>query len=231
MTFIKNPSITKTTQINELLSEYFPSLIKFFKTEEYILKIYKKGELIFWDGDDIPFMFLIISGSVHLKKCLTADGKEMIVAIRQSGDVLGEGIITNTEEVYSAICKQDCIVMIIDKKNVFNSQELQQFLLQKIAMYNKEYIEKMFCVNRKVAKQRIVLGLINIIKNWKLKEETEFLLMASQNDIAEFFCLSRETTSREIKKLQKNSVIRKGGTKKYYINIAMLIVEAKKLND
>lgn len=52
-------------------------------------KIYRRGEIIFTQGDSADKMFLIKAGKVKLSK-VTETGKEIILDIRKAGDFLGE---------------------------------------------------------------------------------------------------------------------------------------------
>ena len=52
-------------------------------------KIYQKGEVIFFENDSFKKLYLLVSGRVKLSM-LSPDGKEKVVTILQSGDILGE---------------------------------------------------------------------------------------------------------------------------------------------
>ena len=77
--------------------EYFKELPLFFglKTNEleriagyFHEKKYKKGEYIFFEGDEEPGIYIIVDGLVKLIK-ETTDGKTVIVRLATKGDVFG----------------------------------------------------------------------------------------------------------------------------------------------
>ena len=52
-------------------------------------KTYQKGEIIFFENDSFKKLYLLVSGRVKLSM-LSPDGKEKVITILQSGDILGE---------------------------------------------------------------------------------------------------------------------------------------------
>ena len=52
-------------------------------------KKYQKGEVIFFENDSFKKLYLLVSGKVKLSM-LSPDGKEKVITILQSGDILGE---------------------------------------------------------------------------------------------------------------------------------------------
>jgi CRP-like cAMP-binding protein len=55
-------------------------------------KTYKKGQVVFSQGDPANQMFLLRAGRVKLGK-LTAEGNEITLDIRKAGDFLGESML------------------------------------------------------------------------------------------------------------------------------------------
>src|SRR6056297_4156002 len=52
-------------------------------------KIYKKGELIFLEDDNIQKLYMLVEGRVKLTM-LSPEGKEKVMTILQGGDLMGE---------------------------------------------------------------------------------------------------------------------------------------------
>ncbi|ARU63726.1 hypothetical protein CBW65_23895 [Tumebacillus avium] len=67
------------------------------------LKMVPRGETIFWEGDPFSAMYVVRSGKVRLTKS-TADGKEMIVYIRQDGEPIGAAMLF-LDQPYPATAK------------------------------------------------------------------------------------------------------------------------------
>lgn len=70
---------------------------------------HERGTALFRQGDPAESLFLIKGGRVKLTK-VTADGAEMILDLRQAGDVLGENLMAE-ESAYpvSAACLEDTL--------------------------------------------------------------------------------------------------------------------------
>lgn len=67
-------------------------------------KTYKKGQVVFSQGDPANQMFLLKVGRVKLGK-LTAEGNEITLDFRKAGDFLGESmLIEDADYPLTALC-------------------------------------------------------------------------------------------------------------------------------
>ncbi len=72
-------------------------------------KTYKKGQVVFSQGDPANQMFLLKAGRVKLGK-LTAEGNEITLDIRKAGDFLGESmLIEDADYPLTALCLEDTL--------------------------------------------------------------------------------------------------------------------------
>jgi len=70
-------------------------------------KTYKKGQVVFSQGDPANQMFLLKVGRVKLGK-LTAEGNEITLDFRKAGDFLGESmLIEDADYPLTALCLED----------------------------------------------------------------------------------------------------------------------------
>ncbi|SKA25605.1 CRP/FNR family transcriptional regulator, anaerobic regulatory protein [Trichlorobacter thiogenes] len=80
-----------------------------------IRKGYKKGDLIFIQGEAADKMFLLKAGCIKISK-ISKDGNEAILDIRKTGDFLGEQIFwEDFKYPGTAICMQDSYICGFDK--------------------------------------------------------------------------------------------------------------------
>jgi CRP-like cAMP-binding protein len=80
-------------------------------------KPYKKGQVVFSQGDSANRMFLIKAGRVKLSK-ITADGHEITLDIRKAGDFLGESmLIEDADYPLTAWCLEDTLICGFTKAN------------------------------------------------------------------------------------------------------------------
>jgi CRP/FNR family transcriptional regulator, cyclic AMP receptor protein len=72
-------------------------------------KTFKKGEVVFSQGDPANQMFLLKAGRVKLDK-ITAEGNEITLDIRKAGDFLGESmLIEDADYPLTALCLEDTL--------------------------------------------------------------------------------------------------------------------------
>lgn len=78
---------------------------------------YRRGDMIFTEGQRANEMFLIKAGRVKLTK-VTEEGGEMTLDIRQGGDFIGENVL-NEDISYpvTAVCIEDALTCGFRKKN------------------------------------------------------------------------------------------------------------------
>lgn len=81
--------------------------------------IYKKGQVIFYEGNRPAGLYCLNQGKVKIFK-LGKIGKEQIVRLAKPGDVLGYRALLG-EEVYSASAEalEDSTICFLDKKNFY----------------------------------------------------------------------------------------------------------------
>ena len=72
-------------------------------------KTFKKGQVVFSQGDPANQMFLLKAGRVKLGK-ITAEGNEITLDIRKAGDFLGESmLIEDADYPLTALCLEDTL--------------------------------------------------------------------------------------------------------------------------
>jgi CRP-like cAMP-binding protein len=72
-------------------------------------KTYKKGQVVFSQGDPANQMFLLKAGRVKLGK-VTAEGNEITLDIRKAGDFLGESmLIEDADYPLTALCLEETL--------------------------------------------------------------------------------------------------------------------------
>jgi len=71
---------------------------------------YRKGQVVFSQGDPANQMFLLKAGRVKLSK-ITAEGNEITLDIRKAGDFLGESmLIEDADYPLTALCLADALI-------------------------------------------------------------------------------------------------------------------------
>ncbi len=77
---------------------------------------YKKGELVYRDGDNASVMFIVSSGSVKLFKKDSTD-QQIDLGIYRKGDIFGElGVIEAGKRLENAVAVEDGRVVVINRE-------------------------------------------------------------------------------------------------------------------
>lgn len=76
------------------------------------------GTYLFWEGDEIGKLYLLLSGGVKLTKT-TEDGKNLILSILKEGDLVGEfGSMNSAFYSYNAEVIEDALIGIIEQSDL-----------------------------------------------------------------------------------------------------------------
>ena len=85
------------------------------ETAKFITQDYKEGETLFEQGDTGDYIYIIINGSVEVRK--ESKGKTSSIAKVSSGDIIGEmAILTNEPRCASGVAMEPTrVIMVRDR--------------------------------------------------------------------------------------------------------------------
>jgi CRP/FNR family transcriptional regulator len=185
---------------------------------------FKKGEMIFQQGEQATLIYAISAGSLKL----TADVKnsDRVIDFRIPGELvdicsLNEGIYN-----YNAQALEDTYLCEIGKEtlNDIASQipEVQGRLMKVVSQELTNIQKSSMLLHGNVgSEEKIAAFILNLA--WRYLNSgyscTEFKLNMTRTDIADFLGLSKETIIRLFKKLQQNNLIYIDGKKVRIPNI------------
>lgn len=165
-------------------------------------KLYKKGEILFYKGDESKYLHLLIRG---IAKLYTHDFKDNEVVIH---NLVGPALIAeivNYEEInFIANCsfETDSEVLLIDYKKF-----KEEFLLKpEIAMFFIKSLTKKIKYLESFINYNITLNSIEKIAKF-LFENEKLLPSLKQVKIAQILNITPETFSRQLAKLKKDNII------------------------
>ncbi len=174
--------------------------------------VYKKGQVIFYEGNLPHGVFCIFSGKVKIHK-LGDDGREQIVRFAKAGNVLGYRAMLSDEHYYaSATALEDSTVCFFPKTVYMNALKGNPDLaLQTIRLLAADLRSaEMMVTNmaRKQVKERIADALI-MLKEYYGTEDDQQTINASltREVIANIAGTSTETTIRTLAALQREKVL------------------------
>ena len=178
-----------------------------------VVKRFRKNEVILHEEDTHEYMYIILSGKVRVIQ-ITEEGKEILLAIHQAGELFGEmALIDGKTSPATVVATEDCTVNIISKKEFYSSiytqKKILDNLLHILCSRLRESWGTIQMLNLKNASERIKI-LFFMLSNKYGKSTTEGITLhikLTHKDIAEMSGMTRETVTRVIDKWQKDGEI------------------------
>lgn len=175
---------------------------------------FKKGELIFRDGETSETLFVVNSGLIGLTK-ISAEGKEQIVRILFPGDFFGLFALLRNEKHYvNAVALGKTTICFIHKQDFLmtmerNSDMSFRFLL---ALNDRlqEADESVSFMGLMEVEQRLSRALL-LFHDKMNAEDGKFTLPISKKDLASFVGTTPETISRKLVSFVSQNIIKMDG--------------------
>ena len=188
---------------------------------------FKKGELLFKEGDTMTGMFFINTGLVKVHKHWN-DDKELILRIARNGDIVGHrGLGTDTIYPVSATALEPTDVCYIDL-DFFNSTlkvnpDYLYSLMMFFAAELKESEKRMRNLAHMSVKGRISNALLFLRQKFGINREGSIHLALSRQDLASYTGTTYETLFRVMNELADEKAIKLDGKSIFILNEDVLI--------
>ncbi|MDF2547245.1 MAG: transcriptional regulator, Crp/Fnr family [Anaerosolibacter sp.] len=188
-----------------------------------INKEYKKGEILFFEGDQMESLFIINQGSVKVFK-YTKEGKEQILYILSEGDIFGELSLFRSERLtFNVEALEDLNACVLTKASFEMILSKRPEISMKVLQVMGERLIKMETLiqslGTKDIEARIATFLLELIPEYTKSRGhiKEIELPLSREEIANYIGVTRETISRKLGKMQDEGILKIKGIKKIII--------------
>ena len=176
-------------------------------------RVYQKNEILVLEGDQ-PLGFTVIqSGSAKAYR-ISGDAKEQILYIFPEKDYFGARFLFTEDEVpYSVVALEETHVCILSKKQLKNilidHPKVAIILIEAMAMRMKRLELLMQLSGKKKAEARIASILLEFIDTYGTEKngKTHMTLPLSQEGVANYVGVARETLSRKLSLLEEHHII------------------------
>lgn len=175
-------------------------------------RYFKKGEMLFCEGESLNAIYLICYGQVWLTKT-SESGKEIILDILDAGGIMGENTFLEELECnINARAEMDTMVCICDTNDLYEllkntdiAVKLIKSLSQKINQYSNNIADLSFCDVR----ERVLNLIKRLSEKYGVKYKDGLLLnfYISHDEIAQMINASRVMVTNVIKNLKEDSYI------------------------
>ena len=204
----KNEFLKNTPLFSSLDSKSIDNIIT-----KMVVKQFRKNETILYEADTNKYMYLILSGKVKVVRT-TEDGKEIILAMHQSGNFFGEmSLIDGKTTPASVIATTDSLISIISQSDFFSilysQNNVVENLLKILCSRLRQSWDTIQLLNFNNASHRTKMLLLMLCDEYgeKTPEGIVLKLKLTHQDISDMTGLTRETVTRVLDKLQKSKEI------------------------
>ena len=175
-------------------------------------KAYKKGELIFKEGNYPKGLFCVHSGKIKVAQ-RGDDGKEQIVHLIHTGDIMGHRAILGDDQYScSSVAMEVSQVCFIPKDSfnamVNNNAKLALRIAHLLADELKALEKKVTHSVQNSVKERLAEAIIQLKNNYGLQADNQTInVVVTREDLANLAGTSRETATRYLYEFQSLNVI------------------------
>jgi len=196
------------------------------KTSE---RLYRKGVVIFFEGDPGDGFYYVKSGKVKIVKT-TDDGREHIINILNPGDLFAEVLLFNNRPYpATAVVVENSSVGVIRNADlerlVLSNNKLALQLIKALSqrlLYAQQKIKNL-ALNDVMARTAEVLLRLGREQGRADGSHIEIMLDLSRQDLASLVGTTRETVTRTLAALKKDSVIDFNGSRITLLQPEMLM--------
>ena len=186
----------------------------------------KKGEPIFEEGEITKGVFCVKEGICKLSK-LSANGKDQIVKLVKSGELLGQrSMISDEPANLSAVALEDMEVCFIPKSEImgfFNeNNQFSMNVMKSICGDLKDADDHMVSMAQKSVKQRLAETLLYLEESFGKNEDGSLHIQLSREELAGIIGTATESCIRLLSEFNKNGMIDLVGKKITILNKSKL---------
>lgn len=177
---------------------------------------YRKGQVIFYEGNHVNGLYCVYDGKVKLTK-LGEDGKEQIVRFAKSSDLLGYRSLLSGEPYHAtATAMEDCHVCIISKDRFLSLMErdpkLCLSLIQLLSKDLKSAEQLLIDVAQKTVKERVAESIVLLHRTFGTLEDGKTInVNLTRSEIADMAGTTTETAIRTLAQLDQEGLIELSG--------------------
>ena len=208
-------------------------LEKISENKSHIL--YKKGEIIFYEGNFPHGLFCIHQGKIKISK-LGESGKEQIVRFAKEQEIIGYRSLLSNESYYAtATVMQDVMACFIPKSSLFetlrNNPDFSMKTIQLLSNNLKNAEEKVLNMAQKKVKERVAEAILILKECFGFEEDGQTInTPILRRDVASIAGTTTETAIRMISELNSNKIIESINKKIKIIDKSLLIQSANILD-
>jgi CRP-like cAMP-binding protein len=178
---------------------------------------YKRGDILYQEGNRISGFFCINSGIIKVFKT-GVDGKEQIIRFARRGEIIAyRSVLSNEPACTSAKVVEDCQVCFIPaelliqfvKTNPSFAFEIVKLTCHELAEANS-YITD---IAQKTVRERVAEVLLNLVKDFGLDDQKYLRISLTREELANIVGTATESVIRLLSEFKSDGLIELNGRK------------------
>jgi len=187
---------------------------KLYKCIDASRRLIEKDTFVFRAGDDARWVYLILSGSLHI---VDEDfwGNRTIIETMESYTLFGEAYIMASVQTYlvSVIAGENSTILQIDPAKLLKTCPSECSchirLVENVAHILSEKIVRLTEKVGHIAQRSLREKILSYLSKCARKAQSNsFYIPYSRQQLADYLCVDRSALSHELSKLQKSEMIK-----------------------
>ena len=189
---------------------------------------FKKGQIIFYEGNHPMGLYCIYSGKVKIHK-LGHDGKDQILRLAKRSNVIGYRALLSDDKYHASATAMEDSVICFFPKGVYQNQiitnpSLSMEIIKLLSADLKVAEQKAMNMVQKQVRERIAETLLMLKEFFGLDSDNATInTVLTRESIGNIAGTTTETAIRVLSDLHKNKIIESIGKKIKIVNLKELI--------
>ncbi len=180
------------------------------------VKLVKKKQIIYYEGDNVVGVYLILSGRVKAIK-LSEDGRELVTGMYGPDEYLGiHAMLSEDQYNETAEAIEDTSICLLPKdllkQLLDNYTDIGQKFIKILSNNLLEKEEQLLQLAYHSVRKRMAEVLLRLSKQQNTVGSTETLIRISREDLASMAGMATETVSRTLGDFKDEGIIEKKGS-------------------
>ncbi len=182
-----------------------------FLTEHRTIKLLRKKDMLFMEGDSSSFLFFTMSGKIKVFKS-NALGKEYIVHIYGAGDFLGySSLLEDGLHRESAMAIENSEIALIPREDfcklLYSNSDVAIRFVKLLSVRYSEAEDKLLKLAYSSARRRVADAILYLSRKYMEKGKSETFFKLRRENISSLSGITPESVSRNLTNFREEGLI------------------------
>lgn len=177
------------------------------------VKTYKKGQFVSLEADEVKWVHVVLSGTVHMIK-EDVWGNETLLSVIKENQLFGETFASSRDPVSSVafLAARETKVLSIPFYRIMHTcttacvfhHRIIENMVSLIADKNKLLMEKLEIISQKTLRKKILAYLSVQMRH---QNKSQFTIPLGRMELANYLCVDRSALTRELASMKEDGII------------------------